>query len=156
MWYIQGKISEKTHDCALGDQEKNWALHISCLTCATTLTEWMKRNCCAMPFSIPMVWHESKDHFSDCYFCLTNIAGHSSRSKHTIKYPDASSVLKCVPHEMGQPVPQPYLEPTESGPSQKSAPEDAQPSEEYLPERQDKSPHPISQKEMNDLVHALN
>jgi hypothetical protein len=42
-------------DCALGDQEKNWAPHISCLTCATTLTEWMNGNHSAMSFGLPMV-----------------------------------------------------------------------------------------------------
>ena len=30
-------------DCALGDQEKNWAPHISCLMCATTLNRMDER-----------------------------------------------------------------------------------------------------------------
>jgi hypothetical protein len=117
-------------------KEKNWVPHISCLMCATAVTEWVKGNCCAMPFGIPMVWREPKDHFSDYYFCLTNTAGHSSTTKHTIRYPDVSSALNPMPHGLGLPVPQPYLETTESGPSQESEPEDAQPSEEYLPECQ--------------------
>jgi hypothetical protein len=108
-----------------------------------------------MPFGIPVVWLERKDHFSDYHFCLTNITGHSGRTKQTIKYPDASPALKPVPHGVGLPVPQPHLETTESDPSQESKPKDAQPSEKYLPQCQDKSPHLINQKELNDLVHYL-
>ena len=41
-----------------------------------------------------------------------------------------------MPHGVGLPVPQPDVETSESGLSQESEPEDAQPSEEYLPECQ--------------------
>jgi hypothetical protein len=32
------------------------------------------------------------DHISDCYFCLTYVSGHISKMKHTICYPDLTSV----------------------------------------------------------------
>jgi hypothetical protein len=28
-----------------------------------------------MPFSVPRVWREQKDHSSNCHFCFTNITG---------------------------------------------------------------------------------
>jgi hypothetical protein len=33
-----------------------------------------------MPFSVPIVWREQKDHSSDCHFCFTNITGISTTS----------------------------------------------------------------------------
>jgi hypothetical protein len=60
-----------------------------------------------MPFAIPMVWREPKDHSSDCYFCLTEIAGITSKSKHTEKYPDFPSAMRPVPHRKVLPVQNP-------------------------------------------------
>jgi hypothetical protein len=125
-------LTKKTYkmyfDCALGDQEKNWSPHISCLTCATTLTEWMKGSRCAV--SLVFQWYGvSQTTVLVTHFCFTDIAGHSSRIKHTDKYPDISSTLKPVPHEVGLPAPLALLETTESGASQESEPEDEQHSE---------------------------
>jgi hypothetical protein len=108
-----------------------------------------------MTCSIPMVRREPKHHFSDCCFCLTNTAGHSSTTKHTIKYTDVSSALKPMPHGVGLRVPQPHLETTKSGPSQESETEDAQPSVHYVPDCQNKSAHLINKKELNDLDRDL-
>ena len=41
-----------------------------------------------MPLAIPMVWREQKNDYDDCYFCLIDITGFSSKNKHTIVYPD--------------------------------------------------------------------
>jgi hypothetical protein len=59
-----------------------------------------------MPFAVPMVWTEPKDHSSDCCFCLTNIKAMISKSKHTIKYPDLPSAMRPVSHSEDFPVPQ--------------------------------------------------
>lgn len=141
-------------DCALGDQDKNFAPHIACITCTTTLTEWMKGKRRAMPFAVPMVWREPTNH-TDCYFCLTNIAGHSSKTRHTIKYPDVSSVHKPVPHGEGLPIPVCNLQPTASDTSGESESEDARSVEEYSPESGVRAPHLIQQEELNDLVRDL-
>jgi len=53
-----------------------------------------------MPFAVPIVWREPKDHSSDCYVCLTNITGISSKSKHTVKYPDLPSTMRPVPQSV--------------------------------------------------------
>ena len=64
---------------------KNWAPHICCLTCVKRLADWAKGSR-HMNFAIPMVWREPQDHSWDCYFCITQIKGISSKSKHTVKY----------------------------------------------------------------------
>jgi len=71
--------------CKVGDQDKNWAPHICCLTCVKHLADWAKGSW-HMNFVIPMVWREPQDHSSDCYFCITQIKGTNSKSKHTVKY----------------------------------------------------------------------
>ncbi|KAJ4447527.1 hypothetical protein ANN_09534 [Periplaneta americana] len=117
MWQVHSKKKKKKpindlvkkayklyFDCILGYQDKSFASHIACITCVTTLAEWIKGNHSTMLFAIPMVWCEPKDHVMD-YFCLTNIGGHSSKTKHNIKYPDLSSVHKPVPNGKSLPVP---------------------------------------------------
>jgi len=90
----------------VGDQDKNWASHICCLTCVKCLTDWAKGSR-LMNFAIPMVWREPQDHSSDCYFCITQIKGISSKSKHTVKYPNLPSAMRPVPHNEDLCIPHP-------------------------------------------------
>lgn len=60
-----------------------------------------------MPCAVPMVWKEPNDHTSNCYFCITNIKGKPSKSKHSVKYPNSSSAMRPVPHSQDHPVPDP-------------------------------------------------
>ena len=61
-----------------------------------------------MVFAVPMVWREPTNHFSDCYFSLTKVSGHSKKSKSKIVYPDCPSALRPVAHESENiPVPRP-------------------------------------------------
>ena len=60
-----------------------------------------------MLFAIPMVWREPRDHLSDCYISLTNKTGITSKSKHTVKYPDFPFAVRFVPHSEELPVPKP-------------------------------------------------
>ena len=64
------KCYELYFGCKVGDQDKNWAPHICCLTCVKRLTDWTTGSR-HMNFAIPMVWREPQDHSSDCYFCIT-------------------------------------------------------------------------------------
>ena len=51
-----------------------------------------------MPFVIPMIWREPKDHSTDCYFCTTNISGSTSKLKKCITYPNLISAIRPIPH----------------------------------------------------------
>jgi hypothetical protein len=40
----------------------------------------------------------TEDHISECYFCFTDVSGHTSKNKRSIEYPYLPSALKPVPH----------------------------------------------------------
>ena len=52
-----------------------------------------------------MVWREQANHVDDCYFCMTNVAGFSSKSKGNIKYPNLPSAIRPMPHSADLPPP---------------------------------------------------
>jgi hypothetical protein len=49
----------------------------------------------------------TKRPFIRCYFCLTNITGITSKSKHTVKYPNVPTAMRPVPHNEALPIPKP-------------------------------------------------
>jgi hypothetical protein len=51
------KCYEHYFGCKVGDQNKSWAPHFCCVTCARRLAAWAKGSRC-MPFAIPMVWRQ--------------------------------------------------------------------------------------------------
>ena len=80
-----------------------------------------------MPFAIPMIWREPKNHVDDCYFCLTKVKGFSAKNRKNIAYPNLDSALRPV--------------------------DDADDDELYTT---DETPQTFSQAELNDLVRGLN
>ena len=48
-------------------------------------------------FGIPMIWREQRNHYDECYFCMTNISGFNSKNNGSILYPNVSSVMKPIP-----------------------------------------------------------
>ena len=46
-----------------------------------------------------MIWRESSNHTTDCYFCLTDVRGFSYKTRASVKYPDVPSVSKPVAHD---------------------------------------------------------
>ncbi|XP_076059422.1 uncharacterized protein LOC143036052 [Oratosquilla oratoria] len=46
-----------------------------------------------------MIWRESRNHTTDCYFCLANVTGFSYKTRASVKYPDVLSVSKPIPHD---------------------------------------------------------
>ena len=53
----------------------------------------MNGKCKNMSFAVLIMWHEPTNRFSDCYFCLTQITGHSKKRKAKIVYPNCPSAL---------------------------------------------------------------
>lgn len=98
------KCYQRYFGCQIGDFDKNWAPNTCCVSCVRLLTGW-KNGTHHMPFAIPMIWREPKDHFTDCYFCLTNIKGITSKTKYTVKYPNLQSAIRPVLHNAEFPVP---------------------------------------------------
>jgi len=65
---------KKAYECYFGckveDQDKKWAPHVCCISCATILHEWLNNKGRSMRFALPMIWREPTDHFTDYYFCI--------------------------------------------------------------------------------------
>ena len=101
------KIYKLYFGCPLGDQDKKWAPHQICTSCSSGLRNWLNKRTSAMPFVTPMIWREPKDHFQDCYFCLVNAKGFSSKHRKKITYPNIDSALRPVPHDPSMPAPLP-------------------------------------------------
>ncbi|KAI6651420.1 hypothetical protein LOD99_5227 [Oopsacas minuta] len=60
-----------------------------------------------MQFAIPMIWREPRDHYTDCYFYLTDIKGITSKTKNNICYPNLQSTIRPVEHSTEFEVPKP-------------------------------------------------
>jgi hypothetical protein len=80
--------------CPVGDQDKTWACHVCCSTCAVDLRVCITGTIDAMPFAVSGVWKETNVHVYDGYFCLNPVSGHTSKSKHIICYLNLSSAFR--------------------------------------------------------------
>ena len=113
-----------------------------------------------------MAWTYT-NHFSDCYFCLTKISGHSKKTKSKIVYPDSPSALRPVAHASDNiPVPSPpsqlelradkICESATSPahfevPSESSGADTIQSVDDFL----SFAPHLLDQSDLNDLIRDL-
>ena len=145
--------------CKLCDQDKKWAPHVCCQSCCNGLRDWFSGRRSSMPFAVPMIWREPRDHITDCYFCLTKVSGFSSKNKSNIEYPSLDSAIRPVPHSAELPIPTPPV----SKQLLSSSDESSTDSDEDVDELHDtyeactsNDPHLISQTELNDLVRDLN
>lgn len=95
--------------CKIGDQDKSWAPHYCCITCANYLRCWLSRKKKSMPFAVLIVWKEPTNHSSDCYFCMApSVAkGISRKKKWAVEYANIPSALRPVPHGEDLPIPDP-------------------------------------------------
>ena len=82
----------------LSDPEKKWASHIVCHYCEEMPLDWTKGKRKGLPFVIPMVWREPKEHLTDCYFCLVNTKGIGKKNLLNISYPCIPSAIRPVLH----------------------------------------------------------
>ncbi|KAI6659517.1 hypothetical protein LOD99_14442 [Oopsacas minuta] len=89
----------------LGGQDKSWAPHKVCKSCVELLRYWSKGKEKHLPFGIPMIWRESKNHFDDCYFSMVNVMGYKKSDRYLLNYPNLESAIRPVPHCSDLPVP---------------------------------------------------
>ena len=89
----------------LRDQDKSWAPHQVCRTCAENLRYLTKQKRKSIGFSVLMVWREKANHVNDYYFCMTHVTSFSSKSKSNIKYPDLPSTILSILHSADLPPP---------------------------------------------------
>ena len=82
----------------LGDQDKTCVPHIICKSCRESLRLWKTGNRTALKFGIPMIGREPANHFDDCYFCMTNLAGYNKKNRKNILYPSIPSATRPIPH----------------------------------------------------------
>ena len=52
-----------------------------------------------------MVWREPTNHVSNCYFCMTNIAGFTKNDISAVMFPGCPLDLRPVLHDAENPVP---------------------------------------------------
>ena len=134
-------------DCKLGDQDKEWATHVCCAPWNSMLSAWMNGKRKAISFLVPIVWHEHKNHFNDCYFCMTNIIGFTKKNKSMITYPNWESARKLVPHDETDMT-------NTSSYEESSSDTDSGEGDMYFLDTGN-SPHLLGQAELNDLVRDL-
>ena len=146
--------------CPLGDQDEKWAPHQIYTSYFSGLRNWLNKRTSAMPFATPITWREPKDHFQDCYFCLVNAKGFSSKHRKKIIYPNTDSALRPVPHEPSMPAPLPPEDELASLADKVVFDEDSNlsPSDstgsEYEPQEKLK-PILFSQEQLSDLIRDL-
>ena len=71
------------------------------------MRDWRNSKRKRIPFAIPIIWREGKDHITDCYFCRINLKGINRKNKHHVQYPDDPSAIRPIPHDPDLPVPEP-------------------------------------------------
>ncbi|EZA55104.1 hypothetical protein X777_05359 [Ooceraea biroi] len=77
-------------------QDKVWAPHICCITCVRLLTGWANGSR-YMPFAVPMIWQEPKDHL-ECYFLEVDIP--CEENDHDGRFEE--STFSSKPHSLTQ------------------------------------------------------
>ena len=154
------KCYEHYFVCKVGDQDRSWAPHFFCVTCARRLVVWAKGSR-FMPFAIPMVWRDPTNHVSDCFFCFTSITGVKAKSKHIVQYPNLLSVMRPLTHSAELPVPKPptnmTLSDSESSDEEVGQTEsnmDCDPT--FAGATSSNEPHQMTQMELTDFYRDFN
>ena len=138
-------------DVVVGDQGKNWAPHVVCGCCRSTLEAWYRGENRKMKFGVPRIWREPTDHLMNCYFCVVDVSHHRKRKKTSVfDYPDLPSSLRPIAHSDDLPVPpNPKMNECSSVPSDEST------GDEDWYEDEDLKPHFPNEQELNDLIRDL-
>ena len=87
-----------------GDQDKRFTFAVKHVE---NLRDWRNGKRKSIPFTIPMVRREGKDHITDCYFRVINLKVINRKNKHYVQYPNVSSAIRPILHGPDIPVPKP-------------------------------------------------
>lgn len=138
------------------NQDKRWVPHFCCSRCSVLLKEWSTGNGSGMPFGIPAIWREPKNHSTDCYFCVVNTVGFNRKNKRSIKYPVDTNVDLPVKHSKELPIPKPSILLVTEEKESESMEEhiEVHPQDNFRDFSSD-IPHMITQNDLNDLIRDL-
>ena len=146
----------------LGDQDKVWHLTLFAVLVSNHCETGKQEKKASLPFGIPMVWREQKNHCDDCYFCMVDTSGFNTKNKKTIAYPSLPSAIRPVPHGADLPVPDPERCMSDNISTSNSDMEREMQAgccsaghDEYVPEQELDKPSLFTQGELNDLVRDL-
>ena len=114
-----------------------------------------------MPFAIPTIWREPRDHHADCYFCSVNMTGFSAKKKHNIVYSVMDSTRRPVKHCEELPIPIPPDDGVDSIEDEVNSDEGATSSiprpsadHDYTLEGRNFKPKLLTQGQLNDLLET--
>jgi len=100
-----------------------------------------------------MIWREPTNHVTGCYFCAIDFTGINRKNRSSLTYPDLDAARRPVAHceEIPIPVFKEFPETSNDASSSFSG---------YNYDKEtplnDRAPQPLSQNELNDLVHDIN
>ena len=134
-----------------------------CHNCKDMLRDWTKGKRKGLPFGIPMVCREPKEHLTDCYFCLVNTKGIGKKNHLNISYSSIPSAIRPVLHS--DEFPPPVFNVVVSSEDEETEPEEEHMEREYKrtdaasedssTESKKAVPQQFNQLELNDLVRDL-
>lgn len=147
--YIK-KCYKQSFGLKMQNVNNEWAPGICCVSCTFNLSSVFKGTRSCMPFAVPMSWRKQRNHTSDCYFCLTKIAGLQSRKRKNVSYPNVMSATRPLLHSVNV-----------SGVNNHQADQKEDNEEGCLEvsanyDIETNAPHLISQMDLNDLIRDLN
>ena len=88
----------------LGNQDKKFAPRTVRHNCEEMLRDWTKRKRKGLPFGIPIIWRELKDHTTDCYFVWSVQRVLARKNRYKITYPRIQSAIRPSLHSDELPV----------------------------------------------------
>ncbi|XP_045133075.1 uncharacterized protein LOC123517160 [Portunus trituberculatus] len=136
---------------SMGDQDKPWVPHVICGSCWSNLDAWLRSARKSMPFAVPRVWREPKNHDDDCMIDISKYR--KVKGRKFLPYPSLPSSIALVPHDDTLLVPRPPENVEDkmevSGVSEGC--EDEETDETFEPRLRTR-PHFPNQRELDDLI----
>ena len=91
----------------LGEQDKTQIPYKVCKKCCLDLHNWINKRSSLMPFAVPMIWREPKDHCRNCYFWSHQSKGLFFKQRDKKACSNLDSARSPVPHDKSIPPSEP-------------------------------------------------